>query len=596
MEEARQTPPRNSNTLLVAMMGMMMFGMMCLGGIVLWLALRQPAAQPRPPFVDDFRSQVASSIGDPGDAAEIQNQYAALEDVLLRDADRRTPNGGPASVLVDTSIVSARVSSFLEASSSSDKRLSDKYPELNRVIQKRFADAGWTDNSKQVDLTKMAGVCHEIHTALETVSGVASGHLMRGPPQVAGIVGVFSFLFWGTGLIVKLIVLTVLFFALGGCLSGFKYTLKKFGILTVVVLAVALGFDSETCAQELKQDERGKFVVIDGVKRYMDWDSVEGPKRARELAAKTDRLYSTAVERLVSQTKDIKTVLLWRRFEELGVDPAAWNQLYLGSCVGFGSARATSNRLAVEIVDLGIPWQWVGHVSPDWTYAASRTITKTNNSGQGSTGAWAAQAITKWGLCFQRDYGAIDLTKYDPDRSLIWQKRGVPQLLIEASKPYPVVACHRVKSTTELKALINNGIPVYICSSVGFGQIRRDSYGFCTPSNIWHHCMMIDGYRTAGTGRAGFHVVNSWGDSGSGPVWPKDMPQGTWWISDQTAQRILSAGDSWAVAGVTGFKRLVIPRDEALDFGGLVISENESTLKPKKTTSVDRGEVYATAP
>ena len=551
--------------------GFMLLSVLLLGGLGIAYVKVTQSPQQNNPRNGGFSSAVVSSIQNEKDATHIQSMYYQCESILRRDAQRITPDGGPAGV-VDRDTVVSKMSSFFEACSH-DWQLSEKYPDLHLAILNRFGEAGLRDNNESVDLLKLADVCHDVHTALGKVSGVEMSELSQGPISAG-----FSLLAWLA--VSVIVVFLVIVFAV-----GYKTVRWAFGPAKIVLIAVLIACASDNC-------EAQPQIEIDGVKYPLGYDAENGPRFARQLAEKTDRLYSSDVRNVITETTEIKTVLLWTYFSKVGADPTAWNQEWLGSCVGFGSARAASNRECIEIAELGKPWQWVGGVSPGWVYAASRTITQTNDNGQGSTGAWAAEALTKWGSCFARQYDRYDLRKYDPQQILKWQREGVPRALIDAAKPFPVLSCYRVKSVEEAKVFINNGVPLYTCSTLGYGNGARDQHGFCQRSGRWPHCMMIDGYRLPSTGREGFHQTNSWGPGfGSGPKWPDHMPDGSWWISVQDMSSQIAAGDTWAIGGVTGFKRLRIKVHDALDFGGKTLKESENRVKRKR-----RREVSVTKP
>ncbi len=104
------------------------------------------------------------------------------------------------------------------------------------------------------------------------------------------------------------------------------------------------------------------------------------------------------------------------------------------------------------------------------------------------------------------------------------------------------------------------GYAIFVCSDVGFGDlgpgpITRDADGFLKPRGVWPHCMCIAGYQ--GGTRKGFLIVNSWGDRWvAGPVGRfTDIPPGSFWADFATVDRMLKQGDSFAVAGVDGFRR-----------------------------------------
>lgn len=67
--------------------------------------------------------------------------------------------------------------------------------------------------------------------------------------------------------------------------------------------------------------------------------------------------------------------------------------------------------------------------------------------------------------------------------------------------------------------------------------------------------MAIIGVRTAKDGRTeGAFILNSWGDAAhTGPVWPADMPVAGFWADGSAIDRMVSQGDSFALADVAGF-------------------------------------------
>jgi hypothetical protein len=59
----------------------------------------------------------------------------------------------------------------------------------------------------------------------------------------------------------------------------------------------------------------------------------------------------------------------------------------------------------------------------------------------------------------------------------------------------------------------------------------------------------------ATSGRDGVLILNSWGDKWvTGPKWPPDQPDGSFWISKADATAIIAQGDSFAIGSVGGFK------------------------------------------
>jgi hypothetical protein len=56
---------------------------------------------------------------------------------------------------------------------------------------------------------------------------------------------------------------------------------------------------------------------------------------------------------------------------------------------------------------------------------------------------------------------------------------------------------------------------------------------------------------------SGFLVGNSWGDGWiNGPIFPDDMPHGSFWAKFSDIDRVLRQGDSYIVAGFEGLVKL----------------------------------------
>jgi hypothetical protein len=59
-------------------------------------------------------------------------------------------------------------------------------------------------------------------------------------------------------------------------------------------------------------------------------------------------------------------------------------------------------------------------------------------------------------------------------------------------------------------------------------------------------------HQANGGGRDGALLQNSWGKSWvSGPRWPDDQPEGSFWASRTDIEAALKQGDSWAISGTT---------------------------------------------
>jgi len=116
-------------------------------------------------------------------------------------------------------------------------------------------------------------------------------------------------------------------------------------------------------------------------------------------------------------------------------------------------------------------------------------------------------------------------------------------------------------SYSECIDCLANGMPVAVCSNVGFGegQCTRDSEGFLTRKRFpWWHCMLIGGFDDASS-RPGALIFNSWGpDWVNGPT-RHGQPEGTFWADADTIDSMLQQGDSFALSAYLGYPALTIP-------------------------------------
>lgn len=310
------------------------------------------------------------------------------------------------------------------------------------------------------------------------------------------------------------------------------------------------------------------------------WNPEKGPKEAAVFAAKQPPHLAKQVASLVDDSD--KDALNYRFVAKLtGENPLkTMDQGQLGSCVGFGTAQAASTVQAADIVHRKQREIWKGKASGGGIYALSRTISNQNDGSEGSTGAWAMEALQKAGVLWQIDYGGgeYDLRKYDIGIIKRWQTRGIPKVLIEQAAKTPARGCYLLKTVAELKAGLQNGYACSACAAWSFVS-KRDSMGFARADgkNSWNHCMAITSYRGKASGREGFLVQNSWfKDWISGGTWPADQPEGSFWITPADAQAALSQGDSWLIGDIAGFRKKDLTWAETLDIGS---SKSQSRAK-----------------
>jgi hypothetical protein len=275
------------------------------------------------------------------------------------------------------------------------------------------------------------------------------------------------------------------------------------------------------------------------------------------------------------------------------------NQGNVGSCVGEGYA------LGCEIVN-GVAWKlgktdkW-NYVATESVYGGSRVEAmgrRTAPGGDGSYGAAAFAWLTKSGGIVWRerfDELGYDLLHYDEGRCRhygYWGNGGKDDngRLDKIAKQSPIIGGAMVKTWDELAAAIANGYPVPVCSNHGFAN-TRDSQGFAAPRGQWAHCMCLAAIRFD---RPGVLCMNSWGPNWiSGPKWPEDQPDGSFWIDKQVVEAMLRGSgfpDTYALGDVAGFPTRRI--DHGQGWGATTILETP-IQEVKPTTSRKDAETKA---
>jgi hypothetical protein len=240
----------------------------------------------------------------------------------------------------------------------------------------------------------------------------------------------------------------------------------------------------------------------------------------------------------------------------------SWNQGSIGTCVSMAFGLG---MYAAECVDhvAGKMKEVPTVVASEPIYGGSRTAARLppierNLGGDGSYGGAAARWLTGkcrdttiGGVLYRREYGRTNLTEYSIPLSREWGRDGVPlELAREAAKRR--ARCVQVNTWAELCAAVERGTCVAICSQVGYGPVprTRDADGFLTRGTNWSHAMVVTAVRHAANGspRDGALIQNSWGTSWvSGPKWPPDQPDGSFWARRQDVEAALQQGDSWAI-------------------------------------------------
>lgn len=239
---------------------------------------------------------------------------------------------------------------------------------------------------------------------------------------------------------------------------------------------------------------------------------------------------------------------------------SALNQGDVGSCVGYSTSQALDVLMATDIFARHEQEEWVRRVNADAIYGIGRL----GNLGtwDGSTGAWSVDGISKVGTLHRLLYGdskEFDLTKLNPKEGRQWARAGVDKTLLKYASDHKVIGCTSVETISQAKAALQNQYPLIVCAQASYAMIRDDKGFSRRTGKAWSHAMAVIAYRGPNTGREGYLIWNSWGDTwNSGGYFPEDMPMGSFWVSPEDLRFHLDQGDSWVIAGYEGFKASVL--------------------------------------
>lgn len=179
----------------------------------------------------------------------------------------------------------------------------------------------------------------------------------------------------------------------------------------------------------------------------------------------------------------------------------------------------------------------------------------------GSYGAVAARWVRDWGVVYREKFPDYDLSAYSASRAKSWGAygnggQGDGGRLDKIAKRHPAQHVALVKDFAAAAAAIEAGFPIPVCSMQGFESVR-DQHAFARASGSWAHCMCFVAvrYKANGSPDDALLCLNSWGPRWiSGPKWPADMPDGSFWVRRATVERMLgNQPDSFAVGSVSGF-------------------------------------------
>jgi hypothetical protein len=300
------------------------------------------------------------------------------------------------------------------------------------------------------------------------------------------------------------------------------------------------------------------------------------PVGTRQFLAELDRpTFAEAGREAMDRARGVDTFLY--RFTDqahrakYGGPWQCWDQGDAGTCVSMAFGLGCQTALAVDWAVAGAKGEPPANVATEPVYGGSRTAGRmppltVNSGGDGSYGAAAARWVSGQcktagigGILFREAYPDADLSQYSIRLSRQWGRTGVPSTLATKAHELRATAVAQVLTWQELCASVERGSPVVLCSTVGYGRWDganpvRDADGFLLRGKSWAHAMLVWAVRHQRPddprSRDGGLIQNSWSLRWcSGPKWPSDQPDGSFWASRADIEAALQQGDCFAIGG-----------------------------------------------
>lgn len=238
----------------------------------------------------------------------------------------------------------------------------------------------------------------------------------------------------------------------------------------------------------------------------------------------------------------------------------------IGSCVSHGWARVVQHGMYVDMARRRPRTgnEEIKQIATEPIYALSRVeIGKGRiGRGDGSVGAWAAKAVTEYGVLLRGKYGQWDLTENDESIAKQWgmPNAGLPDDLEPVAREHPVKYAEMTDTKDKILTALYNLYGIAVCSDQGF-TMQRDQNGMCKPQGSWSHCLAAVGIAMLKGKRLVVPIQQSWGDNPTGPDEVElesgrkvKLPEGVFFIDFDVFLSMCRQQDSFAAAGPEGFQ------------------------------------------
>jgi hypothetical protein len=339
--------------------------------------------------------------------------------------------------------------------------------------------------------------------------------------------------------------------------------------LRLFAVVFLLGLAASAIAVGLRGTPRPAGWIASGDENFGYTPNPEGVERF--LQELPQPLFRQAGEETVREAKGVDT-FLYRAAQKAHVAlygrPWIVERQGIGDCVSWGWAHGVYVAQAVD-------WETGRLANPppfpctEALYGGSRVESRgkpgdgkspVGGYSDGSYGAAAARWVHDWGIVYREQIGSLDLRSYSADRAKQWGAygcggQGDGGKLDAIAKKHPANHVALVTTWAEAAAAIEAGFPIPVASMQGFAS-KRDANGYAAASGQWAHemCFVAVRYQKNGSPTDALLCLNSWGPHWiSGPKWPADQPEGSFWVTRSVVESMLRQKDSFAVGSVAGF-------------------------------------------